>query len=833
MRRLMRDSEGAARPAVHAVPGTAEWAGASPAARPAGCAQTTRARSQMRRARIARPLILTLAILIAVAMLPAAPVVAQPAAPPPAVALPAVALPAVAAPVAANLVAVQPAAFQSAAAQPAAAAPASGQAAAAPSGSGQPASARPAAARSAAGTHPFGAADMQGMLRVSEPQASPQGDRVAFVVGAVDFTANRTRSNLWLVNADGSGARALTSDGAGYSNPRWARDGRGVYVLSPRSGSSQIWRLTPAPPAGGGASAAPAAEAVQVTHLPVSIESFILSPDGTRAAVSIGVFSDCAVLACTAGRLELDAKSRVKAHLYPDGGGFVRHWDTWEDGTRSHLFVLTLGADGEPADVMHGMVADSPSKPFGGPEEYTFTPDGRALVFAARQGGREEPWSTNFDLYQAPIDASQAPRNLTAANPAWDTYPAFSPDGKMLAYAAATRPGFESDRLHIVLRDLATGSERKLAEAWDRSTGPLLFAADGRTLYTTADDGGQTPLFAIDVASGRVQKLAPEGHADAPALAGDRLVFCLDDLRHPAEVYSVRRDGGAPTQLTHLNQERLATLRMGEPEQFQFQGAGGDTVHGWVVKPALFTPGKRYPIALLIHGGPQTSFSNHFHYRWNAEVYAGAGYGVVMIDFHGSPGYGQAFTDSISKDWGGKPLQDLQLGLAAAVARYPWLDGDRACALGASYGGYMTNWIAGSWPDRFRCLVTHDGVFDLRMMYYSTEELWFPEWEQGGTYWQNPAGYEEFNPVRLVDKWRTPTLLIHGGLDYRVPITQGLGAFTALQRRGVPSELLVFPTENHWVLRPSDSLLWHETVLAWLARWLGPAATAAPPPSGR
>ena len=695
-----------------------------------------------------------------------------------------------------------------------------------------------AAARPAAGTHPFGAPDMLGMLRVSEPQASPQGDRVAFVVGTADFTANRTKSDLWLVGVDGSGSRPLTADAAGYSNPRWSRDGRSLYVLTGRSGSSQIWRLTPPAGAvssgasGAAAGPAPAAEAVQVTHLPVDVESFALSPDGTHAAVSIGVFPDCAVLACTAGRLDLDAKSRVKAHLYPDGGGFVRHWDTWENGTRSHLFVLTLGVEGEPVDVMHGMVADSPSKPFGGPEEYTFTPDGRSLVFAARDGGREEPWSTNFDLYQVPIDGSQPPHDLTAANPAWDTYPAFSPDGKVLAYAAATRPGFESDRLHIVLRDLATGSERKLAEAWDRSTGPLLFSADGRTLHTATDDGGQTPLFAIDVASGRVQKLVPEGHADAPALAGDRLVFCRDDLRHPAEVWSVRRDGSGLTQLTHLNQERLAALRMGEPEQFQFQGAGGDTVHGWVVKPAIFTAGKRYPIALLIHGGPQTSFSNHFHYRWNAEVYAGAGYGVVMIDFHGSPGYGQAFTDSISKDWGGKPLQDLQLGLAAAIERYPWLDGDRACALGASYGGFMTNWIAGSWPDRFRCLVTHDGVFDLRMMYYSTEELWFPEWEQGGTYWQNPAGYEEFNPVRLVDKWRTPTLLIHGGLDYRVPITQGLGAYTALQRRGIPSELLVFPTENHWVLRPSDSLLWHETVLAWLARWLGPAA-APPPPAGR
>jgi dipeptidyl aminopeptidase/acylaminoacyl peptidase len=313
-------------------------------------------------------------------------------------------------------------------------------------------------------------------------------------------------------------------------------------------------------------------------------------------------------------------------------------------------------------------------------------------------------------------------------------------------------------------------------------------------------------------------------------VAGDRVVFSLDNLRLPAELFSVRRDGSGLTQITHVNRERLAAVRFGAPEQFQFAGAGGDTVYGWVLKPAGFAAGQRYPIAFLIHGGPQGTFNNHFHYRWNAEIYAAAGYGVVMIDFHGSTGYGQKFVDSISRDWGGKPLDDLRLGLAAAVARYPWLDGDRACALGASYGGFMTNWIAGSWPDRFRCLVTHDGTFDQRMMYFSTEETWFPEWEFGGPYWQNPQGYEEFNPVRLVDRWRTPTLVIHDNLDYRIPITQGLATFTALQRRGIPSEFLEFPDENHWVLKPANSVLWHQTVLAWLGRWLGPEARAGAAP---
>jgi dipeptidyl aminopeptidase/acylaminoacyl peptidase len=698
----------------------------------------------------------------------------------------------------------------------------------------EPAAARAATAAAVdepAASHPFGAVDMQSMLRITEPQASPRGDLIAFAVRTSDFAANRGRNDLWLVAADGSGARPLTSDGAGYGNPRWSPDGGALYFLSTRSGSSQIWRLSPMP-TGTPRGAAPAATLTQVTRLPVDVSSFILSPDGSRAAIAADVFPDCPTLACTKNRLDEKTKSAVKARLYPDGAGFVRHWDVWEDGTRSHLFVLPLPGAGEPAataaaaaepvDLMRGMVADSPSKPFGGTEEYTFTPDGGSLVFTARDAGRQEAWSTNFDLYQAPVDGSHLPRDLTAANPAWDTYPAFSPDGKTLAYAAMTRPGYESDRFHIVLRDLASGRERRLAEEWDRSAGPLLFSADGRTLFTTAEDMGQQPLFAIDVASGKVRKLAAEGHVESPAPAGgDRLVFTLDTLRSPAEVYSVRRDGSGLTQLTHLNQQRLAAVRMGEVERLQFTGAGGDTVYGWTIKPVDFQPGKRYPVAFIIHGGPQGSFDNHFHYRWNLEFYAGAGYGVVAIDFHGSTGYGQAFTDSIGRDWGGKPFVDLQLGLAAAVATRPWLDGDRACALGASYGGFMTNWIAGNWPDRFRCIVTHDGTFDQRMMYYATEELWFPEWEMGGPYWQDPEGYEKWNPARFVDRWRTPMLVVHGGLDFRIPITQGLGAFTALQRRGIPSELLTFPEEDHWVVKPADSLLWHQTVLAWMARWLG------------
>jgi dipeptidyl aminopeptidase/acylaminoacyl peptidase len=316
-----------------------------------------------------------------------------------------------------------------------------------------------------------------------------------------------------------------------------------------------------------------------------------------------------------------------------------------------------------------------------------------------------------------------------------------------------------------------------------------------------------------------VRTVVKEGHIAAPNLAGDRLLFLLDHLKSPAELHSVTADGKDMKAITKVNAERLAGVTLGDFEQFSFKGWNDETVYGFVVKPADFTAGKKYPIAFLIHGGPQGSFSNNFHYRWNPQTYAAAGYAAVMIDFHGSTGYGQAFTDAIRHDWGGKPLVDLQKGLEAAVARYPFLDGARACALGASYGGFMINWIAGNWPDRFKCLVNHDGNLDERFAYYATEELWFPEWEHGGTPWDNPEGYAKHNPIDHVAKWKTPMLVVHGARDYRVVYSEGLATFTALQRRGIPSRFLYFPDENHWVLKPANSILWHDTVLGWLDQW--------------
>jgi dipeptidyl aminopeptidase/acylaminoacyl peptidase len=674
----------------------------------------------------------------------------------------------------------------------------------------------PAAKPSKPKAHPFGVEDMVDMQRISTAEMSPDGKSVVYALRTTDLEANRGRTDLWVVGSKNGAMRQLTSDPENETDPAWAPDGKSVYFLAARgkAQSMQVWQI----PIDGG-------EATRVTDLPVDVNAFLISPDGKRLAVALDVWPDCNDLDCTVKKNEADENKDGSGRLYKKL--MVRHWDEWEDGRRSHWFTLPV-AGGKPVDLMKGMDADSPSKPFGDAGEASFTPDGQSLVFASKDAGREEAWSTNFDLYLASVDGTGKPKNLTKDNPGTDTHPVFSPDGKTLAYLSMARGKYEADRYRIMTMAWPDGKATELAPSWDRSPDDLVWADDGKKLYAAADDLGQHPLFAIDLA-GKVTKMVSEGTVTeiAPG-ADDVIVYGLDHLRSPVELFVIdparQKEHSKPNyweaqQLTNHNGKRLAKIVFGEPQQFSFKGANDDTVYGWVVKPAGFDKSKKYPVAFLIHGGPQGSFGNHFHYRWNPQAYAGHGYAVVMIDFHGSTGYGQKFTDDINQDWGGKPFEDLQKGLENALDRFKFLDGKNVCALGGSYGGYMINWIAGKWPDRFKCLVAHDGNLDERAAYFDTEELWFPEWDHGGTPWDNPESYAKHNPIDLVKNWKTPMLFIHGAKDFRVVETQGLMSFNAAQRRGVPSELLYFPDENHWVLKPKNSIQWYETVLGWLDRW--------------
>ena len=659
-------------------------------------------------------------------------------------------------------------------------------------------------------SHPFNVHDLVMMDRVSDPQLSADGSHVAFTVRSTDYDANKGVTSVWLLDLTKSGAapQRMTAPELNASTPRFSPDGRTLYFRAEQSGVTQLWQV----PAAGG-------EPMQITHLPIDVDNYRISPDGRSVLFSAQVFAECETLACTSQRLEAVKNDKSSGRVYDQL--FIRHWDTWADGRRGQLFIMPIGSTSEPLHLTRGIDGDVPSKPFGDESEYSFSPDGKTVYFDVRIAGKTEPWSTNFDIYSVPVEGSSAPRNLTASNLAWDATPVPSKDGRTLYYLAMKTPGFEADRFAIMALDLASGARREIDPHWDRSPGGLTLSDDGTTLYTTVDDEGAHALYAINIASGTPRKLVGDGTVTGFAVAGNRIVVAHQSFKHPTDLYTLNARDAKLAQVTHFNADRLRDIRFGDAEFFTFVGAKGDTVQGYVMKPVDYQAGKKYPVAFLIHGGPQGAWNEDFHYRWNPEAYAGAGFAVVAINPHGSTGYGQAFTNAVSQDWGGAPLEDLKKGWAAALGRYSFLDGNEACALGASYGGYMVYWMAGVWNEPWKCMVDHDGVFDNRMMAYATEELWFSEHENGGTQYEHPENYEKFNPLNHISAWKVPMLIIHSGRDFRIPDTQGIAAFTALQRRGIPSKLLYFPDESHWVQKPHNSVLWHDTVIDWMKQWTG------------
>jgi dipeptidyl aminopeptidase/acylaminoacyl peptidase len=673
---------------------------------------------------------------------------------------------------------------------------------------------------------PMTETDLATMKRLAAPTASPDGKTIAYQVQETDLAANKRRSDIyisWLDMKTESGVKIASEPGSNEHSPAFSADGKFLYFLSNKSGTDQLYRIASNT---GPLNLDPKAE--QVSNFKTDIAGFKISPDGKKIAVWGDIARDCNSFDCE--------KNGDRSSPGPGSGReydelFVRHWDAWETpGNYSRIFTFGIGDDGKLYGSGHALdeqmltpanpspapiVGDAPSKPSGGGEEVAWGANSETVYYALRQADKNEPLSTNLDIYSSDqnYDAAQ---NLTPDNKATDTLPAPSPDGKWLAWAAMARPGYEADRQVLMLRDLKTGATTALSEKWDRSVASIAWAPDSKSLYVTAQDVLDHPVFQLDL-KGKVTRLTQGGNVnDVIPMKDGSLLYTMNSVTAANDLY-LRNAKGEVRKLTDVNAAAEADIDDVIVQRFDFVGANGDKVWGQITKP-VGAKGK-LPVAFLIHGGPQGSFGNSWSYRWNPRVMASQGYAVVTIDFHGSTGYGQAFTDSINKNWGSWPLEDLQKGMAAAGAIDAQVDTANACALGGSYGGYMTNWIAGNWPDGFKCLVTHAGIFDLRSFSMTTEELWFDEWDQGGPWWKR-ADPEKMNPVNHITKWKTPTLVTQGEKDYRVPYSQSLAAFTVLQRQGIESKLLIFPDENHWILKAQNSIQWHRAVFDWLGKHL-------------
>jgi dipeptidyl aminopeptidase/acylaminoacyl peptidase len=676
-------------------------------------------------------------------------------------------------------------------------------------------SAAGASAQGTAVAPKFTVEEMLKLRRVSDPQLSPDGRTVAFVVTDVSLEKNTRANHIYLIPSGGGTPVAVARSEKAEDTPRWSPDGRKLAFVSTRDGGSQVWVVEMGPSGAAG-------EATKLTSLATEAAGPRWSPDGKWVLFTSDVYSECQDAACNEKALkDFDArksKARVFDHL------MFRHWVSWKEGRSSHLFLAAADGSAAPRDLTPG-VADVPPFSLGGPDDYAFSPDSREVAFA-RKTDPVEATSTNSDLFVLDLSNPAAtPRKITT-NPAADGGPAYSPDGRYIAYRAQRRPGFEADRWQLMLFDRKTGEHRSITPTWDRSADGYAWAPDSKVLYLTAESDGRSDIFRLRVAGGDPLPIYTGGSNGElqPSTDGRMLVFTNTSLSHPAVICTAPLDGAdgqvlnGVTFLYDPNARQLSAFNLKAAASVSYAGAGGTMIQAWVVKPPDFQEGRKYPLLYLVHGGPQNSWHDGWTYRWNAQVLAAAGYVVFMPNPRGSTGFGQRFTDEISGDWAGQVYDDLMKGADYAEA-LPYVEKGRTGAAGASFGGYMMDWFLGH-TTRFKAIVTHAGVYNLTSMYGVTEELWFPEWDLKGMPWTNPDLYARLSPHTYAKDFKTPTLVTHGELDFRVPIGEGLQLYTTLQRLGVPSKMVYFPDEGHWINRPANSALWYREFLAWMDRWV-------------
>ncbi|MHB8656125.1 MAG: TonB family protein [Terriglobia bacterium] len=654
------------------------------------------------------------------------------------------------------------------------------------------------------GGHPITFEDLMNVKRISDPQVSPDGRWVAYVESTVDYDANKKTDVIWIVPTAGGEARRLTMGSDSSSRPRWSPDGKEIAFIYNHNGDSQVW-INPVDEW----------NPRQITSISTGADGVTWSKRGDWLLFTSQVYPDCSDEACNRQHVEEAAKNKVKARVIDEL--LFRHWTEWRDGKYTHLFAVPAKG-GTPRDLTPGAF-DSPTFFLGAPDGYDISPDGTEVCYTSNRTGHPA-WTTNNDLYLVSTSGGEA-RNITRDNPGSDASPQYSPDGRYIAYTSQARNGYESDLFRLRVYDRQTGKIKDLTTGFDQWVESFAWASDSDTIFFNAPERGHAPVFKTSVSNPKVEKVLDGTNQELQVMSGgEALVVTRSSLTQPQEIYRVLIPGGVPMQLTHENDNLLGQLEMNPAEFVTTTGALGAQIESLLVKPPGFNPNRKYPAIFLIHGGPQGDWNDSWGYRWNAEMFAARGYVVMMTNFHGSVGYGEKFVEEISGDWGGAPYQDL-MAAADQLEGLPYVDKNRIGAAGASFGGYMIDWIAGH-TNRFKALVSHDGVYDLSSMYGETEELWFAEWEFKGVPWKNPELFDKWSPSHFAQNFRTPMLIVEGERDFRVPNGQAFQIFTALQRQGVPSKLLYFPDEGHFVLKPQNSELWYKTVLGWLDQYLKP-----------